>query len=97
MTDHVVDQFAYASSANRSGIKHFIPKGIQNGLNALVNGAFTPDHHGEIARGSAALATAHRRIQDVRALLTKHRLDTTNECGPTGRQIDIDAARLDPF
>src|SRR5262245_49802030 len=97
MTDHVVDQFAYAPGANRPGIKHFIPKGIQNGLDALVNGAFATDHHGEIARSSTALAPAYRRIQDVRTLLTKHRLDTANERWPTGRQVDIDASRLDPF
>src|SRR5262245_39651067 len=95
MTDHVVDQLAYAPGANRPGIKHFIPKGIQNGLDALVNGALATDHHGEIARGSAALAPAYRRIQDVRTLLTKHGLDTANERWPAGRQVDIDAPRLD--
>jgi hypothetical protein len=90
-----MDQFAHTPGANRSGIKHFISKGIQNGLDALVNGAFATDHHGEIACGSAAFAPAYRRIQDVRTLLTKHGLDTANERWPAGRQVDIDAARPD--
>src|SRR5262249_5968166 len=84
----------HTASANRPGIEHFIAKGVENGLDALVNGALAPHHDGQVTRGRATLAAAHRRVQHVRAFLAKQRLDLTHECRPTGMEVDVDPTRL---
>ena len=95
--DHVVDELGDGAAADLADAHHLVPDGIEHGLDALVERLVTADEHRELARARSGHAAADRGVEHVHAALGVHAMDTADERGRAGGQIDVHGAARGAF
>ena len=77
------------TGADRSDVVGLIPDRVEDGLELLEGGLVAADPQREPSRLRPARPAAHRRVEHVDAARLEDRVETTDDGGRVGRQVEV--------
>jgi len=86
----VVDELADRPRADASRVEDLIAHRIEDGADALEDGAVAAHHHRQIAGGGSRDSAADRRIEQVDTQRPEPRFKLPDERGTARGEIDVD-------